>query len=407
VSIAPHSQSFDRYFDKQMSLSGNASAELKPWDSISNNMTDPALPKETPPKEVPPTALERLRMAEYLRAGLHKAAKDGDDLIVECMIEEGADVNIRAADGRTALHLAAEHGNEAAARILLEHGAHLNVQQSTEGDLLNKKFNGGRTPLHWAADMGHEGIVRLLIDHKADMGLQNATGRSALQEAIQHHERVAKLLIDSGAPLFEIDDEDWTLLHQAAYKGRLEIIQVLISKGLDIEARTAGNTIEKLSMANATPLLLTTNHSGNLPYCSSYLVDSGANITAENMSGDQSIHVACRRGYLPTVKVLLEAGADIEARDSVHNETPLLKAASMGKTDVISYLLHKGADITARNSRERDALMQAKMHEPGKHPEAVALLEKWYEGKRQAQSSPQPPSLSRSSSYRRVEDHPF
>lgn len=395
MSIAPHSPSFDSYFDKQMNLSENASAELTPWDSISNNMTDLALPKETPPKEVPPTALERLRKAEYLRAGLHNAAKDGDDLIVECMIEEGADVNIQAADGRTALHLAAEHGNEAAARILLEHGARPNVQQSTKGDLLNKKFNGGRTPLHWAAGMGHEGIVRLLIDHKADIGIQNATSRSALQEAIfQHHDRVAKLLIDCGAPLFETDDEDWTLLHQAAYQGRLEIIKVLISKGLDVEGRTADNTIGNLSMAKATPLLLVAHNSGSLPYCSIYLVDSGANITAENMSGNQSIHVACRRGYLPVVKVLLDAGANIEARDSVHNETPLLKAASRGKTDVISYLLHKGADTTARNSRERDALMHAKMHEPGKHSEAVALLEKWYEGKRQAQSSPQPPSLS-------------
>lgn len=39
-------------------------------------------------------AVDRLRRAENQRTGLHKAATDGDDLIVQIMIEEGYDVSV-------------------------------------------------------------------------------------------------------------------------------------------------------------------------------------------------------------------------------------------------------------------------------------------------------------------------
>jgi len=44
-------------------------------------------------------------------------------------------------------------------------------------------------------------------------------------------------------------------------------------------------------------------------------------------------------GFLEIVCMMVEAGVDIELRDSVYNETPLLKAASAGKVDCIKYLL--------------------------------------------------------------------
>ena len=80
--------------------------------------------------------------------------------------------------------------------------------------------------------------------------------------------------------------------------------------------------------------------------------------------------------------MLLDASADIEARDSVHNETPLLKAASTGKTDVILFLLQQGADVRAKTLFGRDALQHARLHEPGKHEEAVQLIQEWFSNHR-------------------------
>lgn len=50
--------------------------------------SNPAIPENTVP------AVDRLRKAENQRTGLHKAATDGDDLIVQIIIEEGCDVSV-------------------------------------------------------------------------------------------------------------------------------------------------------------------------------------------------------------------------------------------------------------------------------------------------------------------------
>ena len=74
-------------------------------------------------------ATEKVRKADNQRTALHKAAKSGEELyIVKILLENGADVNAKTADGTTALHLAAQYGNENAARVLLEHGANVHAR---------------------------------------------------------------------------------------------------------------------------------------------------------------------------------------------------------------------------------------------------------------------------------------
>ena len=70
-------------------------------------------PLEIKPKVVvqePVDFSERLRKAEEHRNAPHKAAEEGDDLIVQLLLAEGADVNSRAPNRDTALHFAAEFG---------------------------------------------------------------------------------------------------------------------------------------------------------------------------------------------------------------------------------------------------------------------------------------------------------
>ena len=65
-------------------------------------------PLETKPKvtvQEPVDFSERLRKAEEQRKGLHKAAKEGGDLVFQLLLAEGADVNSKASDGKTALSL--------------------------------------------------------------------------------------------------------------------------------------------------------------------------------------------------------------------------------------------------------------------------------------------------------------
>ncbi|KAL8989254.1 MAG: hypothetical protein Q9177_001816, partial [Variospora cf. flavescens] len=52
-----------------------------------------------------------------------------------------------------------------------------------------------------------------------------------------------------------------------------------------------------------------------------------------NIIGELPIHIACWGGAAAVVRVMLDAGVDIKARDLTYQETPLLKAANTGQTD--------------------------------------------------------------------------
>lgn len=72
------------------------------------------------------------------------------------------------------------------------------------------------------------------------------------------------------------------------------------------------------------------------------------------------------------VKRLLEAGADVDARDD-SGETPLIRASAQGHLEVAKLLIRRGADVNARDGRERDktVLMTAALME---QPEFAKLL---------------------------------
>src|SRR5262249_15411433 len=82
---------------------------------------------------------------------LHTAAFRGRAEIAKLLIDRGADVNGTASDGFTPLHQAAWRGNCAVARLLLAAGADVNARDDK-----------GRTPLSWAK---HAEMVQLLREH--------------------------------------------------------------------------------------------------------------------------------------------------------------------------------------------------------------------------------------------------
>src|SRR5262249_14698292 len=58
------------------------------------------------------------------------------------------------------------------------------------------------------------------------------------------------------------------------------------------------------------------------------------------------IHLAARQGYAATVRVLLDAGADVNQRTAGDKSSPLLVATINGHFDVAKILLDRGADPT-------------------------------------------------------------
>lgn len=102
------------------------------------------------------------------------------------------------------------------------------------------------------------------------------------------------------------------------------------------------------------------------------LLDNGASVSARDaLVGDTVLHIAAAHNRAPQVTaLLLQRGADIHARGK-YGDTPLHDAARLGAPAVVELLLQQGAEINARDTRQETPLHEAAWSNT---PEAVALL---------------------------------
>ncbi len=84
-----------------------------------------------------------------------------------------------------------------------------------------------------------------------------------------------------------------------------------------------------------------------------------ANVAMANDEEDIEFRVAVSEGNLPVVKKYIESGT-MKVNDSYVGWTPVLAAAAKGQTPTVKYLVEKGADITYRHPITKlNALMYA------------------------------------------------
>jgi hypothetical protein len=83
--------------------------------------------------------------------------------------------------------------------------------------------------------------------------------------------------------------------------------------------------------------------------CLAVVVAVGTAQTAPPAVSDQ-LYAAIRDGDTAKVRVLLQAGADVNVKDRRGGATPLMHAAAHGSLDTLRLVLDNGADVNARNS---------------------------------------------------------
>ena len=111
---------------------------------------------DAPSEKSKPSASKSVSELQQQGSDLRQAAQDGDNRLVELLLVEGAPVDSRDREGRTALSLAAEYGYIDILRLLLDHKATVDAQscEVKEGNSFNRA-EGKRTPLHWASIGGY------------------------------------------------------------------------------------------------------------------------------------------------------------------------------------------------------------------------------------------------------------
>jgi ankyrin repeat protein len=168
---------------------------------------------------------------------LYNASKVGDAAMVQTLLADASNVN--AACKATALITACTYGRVEASQVLLDKGAEVNAKDAD-----------GWTALMWASSVG---VVDVLLRRGANVNARTTQGETALmiRAYSRYSVQIVRLLLDNGADVNAKDSvRGNTALIRACSSGNIEVVRMLLEKGADLNAqamdgRTALNTMWK------------------------------------------------------------------------------------------------------------------------------------------------------------------
>ena len=283
-------------------------------------------------------------------ANLIESARQDDAEAVRVALADGADPDLRQADGATALHWAVYRQDPEMTRALLAAGADVNAANRL-----------GATPLFVAAEGGHSETIELLLAAGADPNLALPMGETPLMTAARVGAAAGvRHLIEAGADVNAVEQSrGQTALMWAAAQGHREVARELIAAGAELEARS--KTRPRLMFAEASnggafdqgiveqlggysPLLFAARngHGG----VARLLLEAGAEIDGAAGNGASPLVVATHSGHLTLARRLLDAGADPDAMGAGYNA--LHAAVLRGNLAMVEALLEHGADPNLR-----------------------------------------------------------
>ena len=289
-------------------------------------------------------------MDKYRATALIIAAVHGHSQIVQLLLDSGANVNAKTEEDETALIHAAEHGHSQIVQLLLDSGANVNAKTAS-----------GMTALTHVAKNGHSQIVQLLLDSDANVNARTELGKTALYEAAKRDDTIdiVQTLLDNKADVNAFGTEYRPLI-AAAEHDSMAALQLLIDRGADTEVTGGTGRMSPVGTALHQAVFYGKERSVKL------LIQNGAAIEARNSDDDTVLIFAASRGSMNLVKLLLEKGANIEATGEL-GFTPLHNAAFFNEADIARVLLEYGAKTDSQDERGRTPLQLAEQ----KHSKAV------------------------------------
>lgn len=242
---------------------------------------------------------------EFLRA-----VQSGNGNAAAAMIQQGADVNAREANGTTALHWAVYHQDVALVKRLLAAGAKVSVVNDF-----------GSSPMQEAAITGNATVIRMLLDAGANVESANAEGQTALMAVARTgNVEAAKMLLVAGADVNATEKfGDQSSLMWAAAQSQPAMIRLLLEYGAKVNARGAIRDWQTRITAEPRPK---DRHRG----------------------GFTPLLYAAREGCIDCARALIEGGADLNLSDP-DRISPLVLALLDQRFDFAAYLISAGADV--------------------------------------------------------------
>jgi ankyrin repeat protein len=257
------------------------------------------------------------------------------------LLVRSINLNIKDVAGFTPLMMAAARGRSDFVQLLLTHGADANMLDNTTGI----------TALHLACQQGDSDAVSALLSAGAFINLQaQCNGVTPLINAVWYRKPdVVALLLEQtninphlkthfGATAYDMLENNPSSSYQ----------KPLSAKEQNDEKKMRAAFVRFEEKVQSAPLVAALATQGkdfeeHQQYLTKYFRDE-RHINAEaplSCSGYDSytpLHIAARDGLLKICQTLLDAGADVGARDAAMQSTPVHKAAYKGHAHVLELL---------------------------------------------------------------------
>lgn len=229
-----------------------------------------------------------------------------------------ADVNAADQRGWTALHEAAQKNQRERIDVLLDAGA-----------AVDPTWFDGSTPLHMAVAYGDIATVRQLIQAGADVNHVSDDGRTAVLHAVLRQDATKlRALLDAGAdPDGSAAAEHTPLMLATSYVRAHDVVALLLDRGASIEVRDAygAPALHWAAMYGDERMLR-------------LVINAGADVDAQTPEGVTALmHAAIRPGGEVLVQMLLDAGAD-PGLQTMDGETALSVATDAGNGETAQLL---------------------------------------------------------------------
>ncbi|MBL8174523.1 MAG: ankyrin repeat domain-containing protein [Bryobacterales bacterium] len=285
--------------------------------------------------------------AETTPRDFYQAIRENDLAKIKGYLSAGAAADLRDTRGTTPLMHAASIGSLEAMQMLIKAGADVNAKNGLDA-----------TPLVWAA--ANAAKAKLLIDAGAQVNVRTKMMRTPLMMAASAPDNAStvKLMIDKGADVTVADVRGHTALVDAARANNTEALRLLLDHKQDVNAGDFGG-VTALGHAAAhsnivaVKMLLAKGADPNTAMKRELKVRNGL-IAASYFT---PLMAAVARSSIDTVRLLLDAGADVKKQD-VRGMTPLMLAVAsdVANPAVVRLLIERGSDLNARSVDGETAL---------------------------------------------------
>lgn len=312
------------------------------------------------------------------------AVSDADLLRVRQLLAEGAEPRSRDGNAWSALHIAACLGNNEIVVALLDAGADIDAIAPTTEMIDRTTYEGSATPLMMALRNDRTDTVLLLIERGANLVHEDAfSGEDALFIAAQKGLRVAvERLLRDGKPAGRSGFAPQSAITAALVGGHDEVASLLLAKGYRSDANALYVACRR-GLISLLAVLVAAGADLDDPKVRQSAVSAAASAgqisvldwlaaacgdLSEQASG--AMHGAGGSGQLEALRWLLSRGANIDAPTD-YGWTALTSAAWAGHVECVSLLLELGANDQLEDVRNKTALDWAK---EGKRDAVVSVL---------------------------------